>query len=208
MPNTESLGLYMFQKPRVAKRLYFDVIPRAVDEYVLPPFVTAYERPGRRSASRGTRHSTSIPAMCLGSTCRSVSALLLNLATASNPELPRSQRFVGLHRLRARHIRNETPISHLDAAGRALCHALLPRFRGEAYDVSASTDNVERAAARKAFADRPSRDGKRSMPKEIIAEHRLTWCAISAIRASYQEEVPPAARLYLATIYPDATTRP
>jgi lysyl-tRNA synthetase class 1 len=30
---TESLALYMFQKPRTAKRLYFDVIPKAVDEY-------------------------------------------------------------------------------------------------------------------------------------------------------------------------------
>jgi lysyl-tRNA synthetase, class I len=30
----ESLSLYMFQKPRQAKRLYFDVIPRAVDEYL------------------------------------------------------------------------------------------------------------------------------------------------------------------------------
>ncbi|MEX1306412.1 MAG: lysine--tRNA ligase [Rhodovibrionaceae bacterium] len=30
----ESLALYMFQKPRAAKRLYFDVIPRAVDEYM------------------------------------------------------------------------------------------------------------------------------------------------------------------------------
>ncbi len=29
----ESLGLYMFQKPKTAKRLYFDVIPRTVDEY-------------------------------------------------------------------------------------------------------------------------------------------------------------------------------
>ncbi|WP_019959908.1 lysine--tRNA ligase [Woodsholea maritima] len=29
----ESLALYMFQKPRTAKRLYFDVIPKAVDEY-------------------------------------------------------------------------------------------------------------------------------------------------------------------------------
>jgi len=29
----ESLSLYMFQKPRAAKRLYFDVIPRAVDDY-------------------------------------------------------------------------------------------------------------------------------------------------------------------------------
>ncbi|HJW41711.1 MAG TPA: lysine--tRNA ligase, partial [Rhizomicrobium sp.] len=30
----ESLALFMFQKPRVAKRLYFDVIPRAVDDYI------------------------------------------------------------------------------------------------------------------------------------------------------------------------------
>ena len=29
----ESLGYYMFQKPKTAKRLYFDVIPKAVDEY-------------------------------------------------------------------------------------------------------------------------------------------------------------------------------
>ncbi len=30
----ESLQLFMFQKPRKAKRLYFDVIPKAVDEYL------------------------------------------------------------------------------------------------------------------------------------------------------------------------------
>ncbi len=30
----ESLSLYQFQKPRVAKKLYFDVIPKAVDEYL------------------------------------------------------------------------------------------------------------------------------------------------------------------------------
>jgi len=30
----ESLALYMHQKPKVAKRLYFDVIPKAVDEYL------------------------------------------------------------------------------------------------------------------------------------------------------------------------------
>src|SRR5699024_3014084 len=28
-----SLRLYMYQKPKTAKRLYFDVIPKAVDEY-------------------------------------------------------------------------------------------------------------------------------------------------------------------------------
>jgi lysyl-tRNA synthetase class 1 len=30
----ESLELFMFQKPRAAKRLYFDVIPKAVDDYI------------------------------------------------------------------------------------------------------------------------------------------------------------------------------
>src|SRR5260370_4644646 len=30
----ESLSLYMFQAPRRAKRLYFDVIPRAIDDYL------------------------------------------------------------------------------------------------------------------------------------------------------------------------------
>ncbi|MDX2145132.1 MAG: lysine--tRNA ligase [Rhodospirillaceae bacterium] len=30
----ESLSLYMFQKPKTAKRLHFDVIPKAVDEYL------------------------------------------------------------------------------------------------------------------------------------------------------------------------------
>ena len=30
----ESLALYMYQKPKAAKRLFFDVIPKAVDEYI------------------------------------------------------------------------------------------------------------------------------------------------------------------------------
>ena len=38
----ESLSLYMFQSPRKAKRLYFDVIPRAVDEY--QTFLEKYEK--------------------------------------------------------------------------------------------------------------------------------------------------------------------
>ncbi|TPE49941.1 lysine--tRNA ligase [Amaricoccus solimangrovi] len=31
--STESLGYFMFQKPKTAKRMFFDVIPKAVDEY-------------------------------------------------------------------------------------------------------------------------------------------------------------------------------
>lgn len=37
---TESLAYYMYQQPRKAKRLYFDVIPKAVDEY--NTFLTNY----------------------------------------------------------------------------------------------------------------------------------------------------------------------
>ncbi|NWH09602.1 MAG: lysine--tRNA ligase [Alphaproteobacteria bacterium] len=38
----ESLALYMFQKPKTAKRLYFDVIPKAVDEYAV--YLEKYDR--------------------------------------------------------------------------------------------------------------------------------------------------------------------
>jgi lysyl-tRNA synthetase, class I len=40
--STESLALFMFQKPTAAKRLYFDVIPRTVDDYL--GFLEAYPR--------------------------------------------------------------------------------------------------------------------------------------------------------------------
>src|SRR5947208_313269 len=38
----ESLSLFMFREPKAAKRLYFDVIPRNVDDY--PQFLDGYER--------------------------------------------------------------------------------------------------------------------------------------------------------------------
>jgi len=38
----ESLSLFMYREPKAAKRLYFDVIPRHVDEY--QQFLAAYER--------------------------------------------------------------------------------------------------------------------------------------------------------------------
>lgn len=77
----ESLALYMFQKPRVAKRLYFDVIPRAVDEYY--QFVTAYH--AQDDAARLDNpafhiHSGSVPALELPITF----SLLLNLVSAAN----------------------------------------------------------------------------------------------------------------------------
>ena len=76
-----SLSLYMFQKPKTAKRLHFDVIPRAVDEYL--QFITAY--PAQESKLKLDNpawhiHSGEPPAAELPITF----ALLLNLVSASN----------------------------------------------------------------------------------------------------------------------------
>jgi len=45
----ESLALFMFQKPHAAKRLYFDAIPKAVDDYLA--FVAQYHRDGNSSGA-------------------------------------------------------------------------------------------------------------------------------------------------------------
>ncbi len=51
----ESLSLFMFQKPMAAKRLYFDVIPRTVDEYL--GFLDAYpEQPWKERLGNPVWH--------------------------------------------------------------------------------------------------------------------------------------------------------
>ncbi|MBC8013628.1 MAG: lysine--tRNA ligase [Methyloceanibacter sp.] len=79
----ESLSLYMYQSPRKAKRLYFDVIPRAVDEYVGHLAAYAKEEPAAKLMNpvwhihRGAPPAAELPISF---------ALLLNLASASNSE--------------------------------------------------------------------------------------------------------------------------
>jgi lysyl-tRNA synthetase class 1 len=78
---TESLALYMYQKPKTAKRLYFDVIPKAVDEYY--SFLSAYERQDWRSRLNNPVwhvHSGMPPNVELPVPF----AMLLNLVSASN----------------------------------------------------------------------------------------------------------------------------
>ncbi|MBL8581756.1 MAG: lysine--tRNA ligase [Rhizobiaceae bacterium] len=78
---TESLALYMFQRPRQAKKLYFDVIPRAVDEYY--QFLAAYQRQGWKERLGNPVwhiHSGNPPAIELPVSF----GLLLNLVSASN----------------------------------------------------------------------------------------------------------------------------
>lgn len=78
---SESLGLYMFQKPKTAKKLYFDVIPRAVDEYYA--FLNAYRRQAANEQLSNPvwhMHEGDPPAIALPVPF----ALLLNLVSASN----------------------------------------------------------------------------------------------------------------------------
>jgi lysyl-tRNA synthetase class 1 len=80
---TESLALYMFQRPRQAKKLYFDVIPKAVDEYYA--FLSAYQRQDWKERLGNPVwhiHSGNPPAIDLPVSF----ALLLNLVSASNAQ--------------------------------------------------------------------------------------------------------------------------
>ncbi len=80
---TESLGLYMFSKPKTAKRLYFDVIPKAVDEYYA--HLSAYGR--QRWQERLNNPVWHIHSGCPPQDVLPVSfAMLLNLVSASNAE--------------------------------------------------------------------------------------------------------------------------
>lgn len=93
----ESLALFMYQKPTAAKRLYFDVIPRAVDDYLA--FLEAFPRQDQKERlgnpvwhihagappapevlhhpGAGNQHGTTISF-----------GMLLNLAAVANSEDP------------------------------------------------------------------------------------------------------------------------
>jgi lysyl-tRNA synthetase, class I len=89
----ESLKLFMYQNPRAAKRLYFDVIPRQVDDYL--SFRSKYEEQGIEERLRNPVwhiHAGS-PAGSAKTSAKTSSnslvrgldyAMLLNLVSASN----------------------------------------------------------------------------------------------------------------------------
>jgi lysyl-tRNA synthetase class 1 len=134
----ESLSLYMFQRPRSAKKLYFDVIPKAVDEYF--DFLAKY--PGQADDQRLGNpvwhvHSGNPPTIDMPVTF----GMLLNLASASNtPDKSVLWGFI------QRHVRGVTPATHpkLDElvgyAVRYYNDFVLPK------KVFRAPDEVERAA--------------------------------------------------------------
>ncbi|MEQ1647097.1 MAG: lysine--tRNA ligase [Hyphomicrobiaceae bacterium] len=77
----ESLSLFMYQKPKTAKKLYFDVIPRALDEYL--QFIAAFpqqDAKGKLDNPVWHLHMGAPPKSELPITF----GLLLNLVAASN----------------------------------------------------------------------------------------------------------------------------
>ena len=80
----ESLSLYMHQQPRRAKRLHFDVIPRAVDEYLSLVEKLPTEEPAKSLENPAWHiHNGAAPENNTGGVSF---AMLLNLAGVANTE--------------------------------------------------------------------------------------------------------------------------
>ena len=100
----ESLSLFMFQRPKAAKRLYFDVVPKAVDEYF--SFLNAFDRQSDEQKIGNPAwhiHGGKLPSIDMPISF----SMLLNLASASNAH----ERDV-LWGFILRHVEGVTPQSH------------------------------------------------------------------------------------------------
>jgi len=81
-----SLGQYMFNQPQRAKRLYFDVIPKAVDEYLANAEKARVQEPPDVMANPAWHiHAGQVPASAHSPLSF---AMLLNLASVVNAETP------------------------------------------------------------------------------------------------------------------------
>ena len=82
----ESLGQFMFNQPQRAKRLYFDVIPKAVDEYLANTArIAGQNEDERRTNPAWHIHAGHVPADAASPIAF---AMLLNLASVVNAETP------------------------------------------------------------------------------------------------------------------------
>ena len=112
MPTRRASRYFMYGKPKTAKRLYFDVIPKNVDEYHQQ--LARLRRAGRGGSGSPTRSGTSIAASRRRRTWWCSFAMLLNLASAANAA--RQGRALGLHPPATRRARRPETHPGLDAA--------------------------------------------------------------------------------------------
>ena len=117
----ESLSLFMFQKPRAAKRLYFDVIPKAVDEYLT--YVTKYPQGEPKAKLENPAWHIHVGAPPEAELPISF-ALLLNLVSVSNAEDK-----AALWGFIRKYAPGATPRNIRSRPSRRLCAGLLPRLR-------------------------------------------------------------------------------
>ena len=91
----ESLALFMYQKPKTAKRLYFDVIPKAVDEYMM--YLSKYQQDEINGKSIEELSENPVFFIHYGKTsdelkklgfvpCKVSYSMILNLASVCNPD--------------------------------------------------------------------------------------------------------------------------
>ncbi|MCZ6508966.1 MAG: lysine--tRNA ligase, partial [Alphaproteobacteria bacterium] len=111
----ESLSQFMFNKPKTAKRLYFDVIPKSVDEYLGNVARFHGQEPAERLQNSVWHiHGGAVPEIQIGVSF----AVLLNLASACNTDDP-----AVLWGFIARHAAGATPASD-PLLDRLVVHAL------------------------------------------------------------------------------------
>ncbi len=124
----ESLSLFMYREPKAAKRLYFDVIPRHVDEY--QQYLDAYQRQdGKQRLSNPVWHihSGNPPKLDMPITF----AMLLTLVSSSNAENAETLwGFIGRYRPGV----TAADASPSRCAGQ-LCNSLLSRLRDAGEDI-------------------------------------------------------------------------
>ena len=139
----------MYNKPREAKRLFFDVIPRHVDDYLA--FLERFPGQDAKTQARqpGLAHPRRQPAGARarrrqrpGAATTISFAMLLNLVAVANSEDP-----AVLWGFIRRYAPGVSPETHprLDRARRPR-GALFPRLRAAGQGLSAAPTDVERAA--------------------------------------------------------------
>ena len=79
----ESLSLFMYAKPKTAKRLYFDVIPKNVDEYFAHAKSCSDQEPAKQLENPAWHIHGGVPA---GAEMPLTFSILLNLASVCNTE--------------------------------------------------------------------------------------------------------------------------
>ncbi len=166
---TESLSLFQFQKPRAARKLYFDVIPKTVDDYLA--FLGKYpdETPDKQVENPVWHiHSGAVPAE--GSPVSF--ALLLNLVSAANAET-KDQLWAFI----ARYAPGASPASHplLDRlAGHALRYYedfVKPQKAYRAPDARERAAMADLAGRLRAFSGDPTGEALQTVTFDVGKAH-------------------------------------